>query len=220
MDVLLPFFRTNLSRNHLDVGVATGYFPATALKLESDSISRTDSFDGPQHITLVDIVDSSLETAKARIQKAAPGTEIQCVQADVTAPLPEALRGLKFDSISMFNLFHCVPGGPRKMVAFRTYSQVLSSTGTLYGCTLLANYYAPNWFARQWALLFERQGAFHCWHDTKEMYDEALREAFEESETWVVGYMLLFKAKGPLQKNGRSMQDWNEYSAGYERKTT
>lgn len=204
MSVLLPFFRTYLSRKHLDVGVASGYFPATALKLDSASTLRTDSFDAPQHITLVDIVDSSLETAKARIQKAAPGTVVRCALADATAPLPEALRGLTFDSISMFNLFHCVPGGPGKTVAFQTYSQVLSKTGVLYGCTLLGHQYAPSWFARQWASIFERQGAFHCWEDTKEMYDEALREAFEESETWVVGYMLLFKARGPrpLLKNG------------------
>lgn len=194
--VLLPFFRTYFSKNHLDVGVATGYFPATALRLNRASSSGTEIAER-QRITLVDLEPATLGMSRARILQSEPNSHVQCVEADATLPLSSELRGRKFDSISLFNLLHCIEGSDRKLQVLNTYSEILSDKGTLYGTTLLGHRYAPNWFSKWWASRFEADGAFHCWNDTKEMIDEALQQYFEESETWIVGYMLLFKARKP-----------------------
>lgn len=176
--------------------MATGYFPATALRLGRTSNSESDVAEG-QRITLVDLEPATLGISRARILRSDPGSQVQCVQADVTLSLPLELRGRKFDSISLFNLLHCIQESERKLRILHAYGEILSDKGTLYGNTLLGHRYAPNWFSKWWASRFESDGAFHCWNDTREMVDEALEEYFEESETWIVGYMLLFKARKP-----------------------
>lgn len=176
--------------------MATGYFPATALRLSRTSKSESGVAES-QRITLVDLETATLGISTARILQSDPDSQVQCVQADVTLPLPLELRGRKFDSISLFNLLHCIDGSDRKLRILHAYGEILSDKGTLYGNTLLGHRYAPNWFSKWWASRFESDGAFHCWNDTREMVDEALEEYFEESETWIVGYMLLFKARKP-----------------------
>ncbi|KAH9896187.1 methyltransferase domain-containing protein [Xylariomycetidae sp. FL2044] len=190
LETQLSFFRTYFTRNHLDIGVATGYYPAAALKLGGAG-------SGAAHrLTLVDIEQTTLDTARGRVLSQAPDTQIQCVLADATAPLPELLKGQTFDSVAMFNLLHCIPG-KEKVRAFDVYKDVLAPGGVLVGCTLLGEKYAKTWFARWWAGVWEKRGTFNCKDDTKEMFDAALEEAFEEVETWIVGQMLLFKAMKP-----------------------
>lgn len=145
----------------------------------------------------MDLEPATLGISRARILQSDPDSQVQCVQTDVTLPLPLELRGRKFDSISLFNLLHCIQGSDRKLKILHAYGEILSEQGTLYGNTLLGHRYAPNWFSKWWASRFESDGAFHCWNDAKEMVDEALKTYFEESETWIVGYMLLFKARKP-----------------------
>ncbi|KAI1337732.1 methyltransferase domain-containing protein [Xylariaceae sp. FL0016] len=202
LSVQLQFFRTYFTRNHLDVGVATGYFPATALKFggggggAAPDAAAASQEEDKCRLTLVDIEKTTLDASRDRILRQAPITQIQCVQADATAPLPEVLRGQRFDSVAMFNLLHCIPG-KEKVRAFGVYKDAVAAGGVLYGCTLLGEQYARGWFSRWYAGKYEKKGIFNCRDDTKEMFDDALEEAFEEVETWIVGQMLLFKATKP-----------------------
>lgn len=136
--------------------------------------------------------------SRARILQSEPNSHVQCVEADATLPLSSELRSKKFDFISLLNLLHFIESSGRKLSILNTYSEVLSDKGSLHGTTLLGHRYTPNWFSKWWAPKFESDDAFHCWKDTKEMVDDALKQYFEESETRIVGYMLLFKAKKPL----------------------
>ncbi|KAI1154987.1 methyltransferase domain-containing protein [Nemania diffusa] len=189
--VLEPFFAENLSRRHLDIGVATGYFPAVAL-------SRPFRVQAKQSITLVDLNPHPLNTAKARILSKASNTTVETVVADVTEPPPKELKNSVFDSISMFNLFHCVPGS-EKLVAFSLYKDLLADGGVLTGCTVLGGSHATNWFNYLYVKLYNRIGLFHNWDDKKEDFEHALRENFEEVETTLVGMVLLFRATKPLE---------------------
>ncbi|KAF9875151.1 methyltransferase domain protein [Colletotrichum karsti] len=190
-DILLPFFSENFSRNHLDVGVATGYFPAVAL-------ARPFRTNSKQRLTLVDLTAPPLNATKTRVLSVTSATEVNCVEADVTEPPPKALLGERYDSISMFNLFHCMPGGKGKLRAFGTYKELLSEDGVLSGCTVLGprestgflTKFYLRWYNKWW-------GVFNNWDDNEEDIREALDQEFEEVETWVIGNTMLFRAKKP-----------------------
>lgn len=191
--ILLPFFAENFSRSHLDIGVATGYLPAAALS----SIWRKDS---SHHLTLMDLNPNPLRAAKSRILSVAPRAEVDLVEADATEPPTKELAARRYDSISMFNLFHCMPGGTDKFRAIGAMGKLLSDGGVLYGCTVLGirqtkwyqflTRFYLKWYNHWW-------GIFRNWDDTKEDVEAALREHFDNVETWVVGQTLLFRATGP-----------------------
>ncbi|KAI1108929.1 methyltransferase domain-containing protein [Nemania sp. NC0429] len=187
--VLEHFFAESLSRRHLDIGVATGYLPAKAL-------SRPFRKGAKHSITLVDLNPSSLNNAKSRILSVATNATVDIAVADVTQPAPELLQGSKFDSISMFNLFHCVPG-KEKVVAFKTYKEFLADNGVMVGCTVLGESYTTNWFNYQYLKLYNHLGIFNNWEDKKEDFERALRENFEEVEITMVGMVVLWRASKP-----------------------
>ncbi|KAI8628761.1 methyltransferase domain-containing protein [Xylariaceae sp. FL1651] len=187
--VLEPFFAENFSRRHLDIGVATGYFPAAALARPFRSHVK-------HSITLVDLNPNPLNTARARILASAPNTTVDTAVADVTTPPPKALQNSRFSSISMFNLFHCIPGN-EKFNAFRLYKDLLADDGVLAGCTVLGGSHATNWFNYMYVKLYNRLGIFHNWNDKREDFERALEEVFEEVETTLVGMTLLFRATKP-----------------------
>ncbi len=81
--ILLPFFSENLSRKHLDIGVATGYFPAVAL-------ARPFRRDTKQELTLLDLNPNPLRATTARVLSVTTKTEVRSVEADVTEPLPRS----------------------------------------------------------------------------------------------------------------------------------
>ncbi|GAP87704.1 putative sam-dependent methyltransferase [Rosellinia necatrix] len=193
--VLEPFFAENLSRHHLDIGVATGYFLDV-------SLSRPFRAQAKHSVTLVDLNPHPLNAARARILSRAPNTTVETVVADVTEPPPEMLRNSRFDSISMFNLFHCVPGRD-KLRAFSLYKGLLAEGGTLTGCTVLGGSHATNWLNYLYVKLYNHLGIFHNWDDRKEDFDRALNENFEDVETTLVGMTLLFRATKP--RNPHSM---------------
>ncbi|KAI1370681.1 methyltransferase [Hypoxylon crocopeplum] len=187
--VLLPFFSENFSRRHLDCGVASGWFPYTAL-------SRPFRVHATQHLTLLDYNEDALRISKSRVLSATTNTTIDCVVADVKAPLPDALKDAKFDSISMFNLFHCIPGSS-KFQAFGTYKHLLAEDGVLTGCTILGEKYATRWLGRWLLKKYNRLGYFNNLEDNEEDIRQILEKEFEEVETWLIGMMLLFRVSKP-----------------------
>lgn len=187
--VLVPFFSENFSERHLDCGVADGFFLTTALQ----QLGR----DRKQKLTLMDLNPNSLEAAKAAVTEVAPLTEVRTIIADIRAPLPDELQGARFDSISMFNLFHCVPGGSTKFQGIATYRKLLTDDGVLTGCTVLGERDAVNWLSRLYLKLYIWAGTFNNRSDKREDVEDILRQEFEEADVRVVGMVLLFKAKKP-----------------------
>ena len=201
--VLEPFFNENFSRKHLDCGVATGYFPAVAL-------ARPFRADSKQHITLFDINPHTLRAAQSRILSVTSATEVQCVEGDATEPPLEVLKGVKYDSISMFNLFHCIPGGTGKLRAFATFKELLSDDGVLTGCTVLGAKHAANWFTKLYLRWYNWWQVLNNWDDNRDDFVDALEQAFEEVETWVIGTTLLFRARKPRKTNGELLITLND----------
>lgn len=208
--VLLPLFLNAFlpSEHHLDIGVATGWFPSVALE---NKISSTDT-RMQQQITLMDLNVRSLQTAKRRIihqhQQNNPGdaastVAIHLIQADALAGgVPPALRNTKFDSISLFNLLHCLPGPQeRKNSVFLLAAQILARDGVVVGCTILGwqhhARHVRNPLAWVVMALMNFLGGFGNWQDDAETFERGLGNEFDEVTTWVVGSMLLFRARRP-----------------------
>jgi SAM-dependent methyltransferase len=103
-NILLPFFKSHVGRQHLDVGVGTGYYPA-----------RAAGNTPMEALTLVDLNPNCLSMASRRIQFPRPkknGTST--IVADALQPGILPSRSLKsFDSISLMYLIHTLPAGPR-----------------------------------------------------------------------------------------------------------
>jgi SAM-dependent methyltransferase len=189
VDVLWPFFRDNFSKKHLDCGVANGYFCGEAL---TDPATSNED----QHVTLLDLSQASLDSAKQLLVSKSPGTDINTVLADIRGPVPAALEGVKFDSISMYNLFHCVPGGSSKFrQGLLLGAQLLSPDGVLYGCTILGHNNIHSILSWLTMVLYNWIGIFSNWDDTEDDVIAALHNQFNEVETRVVGQVLLFKAR-------------------------
>ncbi|KAK5652029.1 hypothetical protein OQA88_10932 [Cercophora sp. LCS_1] len=208
--VLLPLFRSAFaqSRRHLDIGVATGYFPSRGLShtrahAHARAVSKREEESNKMEITLMDIAPNSLSLAAQRIERENPGAaRITTIQADALGPAPDALRG-RFDSVSMFNLVHCIPGTQEaKARVFGLAKDVLSDEGVLVGCTVLGWRYL-GWRVLGWLSLglFNLVGAFSNWGEGREAYEQALRREFEEVETWVCGSMLLWRGSRPRRDN-------------------
>lgn len=199
---LTPLFFDNFSNNHLDVGVATGYFPATAL---ASSVGK--SHRKQQSLTLVDLDANSLHVAKNRVMASAPDTNIACYQADATAPPPAAIQSQRFKSISMMNILHCISGPTsKKSTALRNYAPLLEDDGVFFGATILgydcevAKELDRSWFCYFYMMLINWYGHFDNWEDGTEMVSDALRDTFEEVSTRTVGSILLFRARKPIRK--------------------
>ncbi|HET9572098.1 MAG TPA: class I SAM-dependent methyltransferase, partial [Methyloceanibacter sp.] len=96
---LLELYRANLSANHLEAGIGTGFF-----------LDRADGakFD---RLVLLDINQNCLDRAARRLVRFDP----DLCQANLLARLPRSLE--RFDSIGLTYVLHCLPGRLRDKLA-------------------------------------------------------------------------------------------------------
>ena len=85
----------------------------------------------------------------------------------------------------------------RKAALFRNMRDHLSREGVLYGTTVLGRGVTHNWFGSYLMKAYNRSEIFGNLEDSEEGFAAALRENFEEVETWVEGVVMLFTARGP-----------------------
>jgi len=94
--------------------------------------------DGSQPPTLVDLNPTALQYAKNRLQRAGHQRNIQTLEHDIFRPFPSSMHA-KYDSASLFYLFHCLPGKfPEKADhALAQIKATLKPDGVAYGATIL-----------------------------------------------------------------------------------
>lgn len=222
VDVLLPFFRANFRKRHLDIGVGTGYFPAAAVASEKKNHQKLkkqgrggrgeqEDDDQEHELTLVDLNPNSLAAAAQRIARP---KQTRCIVADALAPLPlsSSLDGSgqgrpeKFDSISLFYLLHCLPGPvSHKTRIFKNLAPHLADDGVLCGATILGNGDGEetgdgarqNWMGTFLMYLYNYMGVFDNWADGRAAFVRALESEFHHVQADRVGAVLLFRAERP-----------------------
>lgn len=177
--ILVPFFREPIGKNHIDIGVGTGYYLVNAGIPQSTKV------------TLVDLNENSLEVTKARFGR----DDVTLLKHDIFQPLPTSE---KFDSMSLFYLFHCLPGPvSRKTAIFSHLKHNLTTDGILYGSTILGTGVRYNTFARSVMWTCNTKGIFDNWKDNREEIVRALEQHFDKVESQVVGTILMFSGRGP-----------------------
>lgn len=182
--VLLPFYRKHLGRRHLDVGVGTGWYLAHA-GLTSES-----------RIALLDLNENSLHAAAARSGRP---DAVQFAR-DVMQPL-DLDDAPPFDSIALFYLLHCLPGGMAdKARVFAHLAPHLAPDGVLYGATILGDEAGHNCLGRMLMRVYNRKGVFGNRGDTATGLEASLRAHFRQVEVRRHGKVALFTASGAVAR--------------------
>jgi len=178
---ILTHYNLNISNNHLDVGVGTGYF------LDNCNFS----INYPR-IALLDINTNCLKATAKRIKRFNP--EI-LPAANILEPLE--IPGSSFDSIGINYVLHCLAGSiHEKSVVFNHLKKFLNPGGVIFGSTLLnkgvkisknakiAMYIYNNWIK-----------SFHNNDDSLNDFKNAMKNNFYESKIKVIGNAILFSGR-------------------------
>jgi 2-polyprenyl-3-methyl-5-hydroxy-6-metoxy-1,4-benzoquinol methylase len=169
-------YNKNVSANHLDVGVGTGYF-----------LDRCSFPSESPRVALMDLNPSTLDFASKRISRYAPETYKQNILEPISADIPQ------FDSVGINYLLHCVPGTiVEKAVAFDHLSPFMNPGATFFGSTILQGGVTRNWAATQLMKIYNEKGIFSNLADDLEGLKHALNERFQDVSVEVVGCAALF----------------------------
>lgn len=175
----LDWYDANVSANHLDVGVGTGYY-----------VARCRYPSASPRLALMDLNANSLERAARRAARYAP----EVYRRNVLDPID--LDAPRFDSIGLNSLLHCLPGAMAdKAVVFDHLRPLLNPGGCVFGSTLLQGDVPRSAQARFLMKTYNRRGVFSNEQDTRESLEHALQKRFKESQVTVHGCVALFRAR-------------------------
>ena len=171
-------YNDNISANHLDVGVGTGYF-----------LRRCRFPTARPRIALMDMNVHALAFTAARIARYVP----ERYQQNILQPLEHEIP--PFDSIGANYLFHCLPGAiGEKMRAFDHLKTVMKPNCRIFGSTILQGDLPRSWSARQLMAFYNLKGIFNNTADDYTGLRQALAERFQDVRIETSGCVALFSA--------------------------
>jgi hypothetical protein len=175
---LLDLYRANLSANHLEAGVGTGYF--------LDRAGRSDF----ERLVLLDINKNCLARAEQRLARFKPALH----QANLLAPLDLDLA--PFTSIGLTYVLHCLPGNMSdKLVALDHLRPFMEKDVVLFGATILGRGIKANWAARKLLDIYNEKGVFNNPEDDLPSLTHGLRRRFDDVHVEMQGCVALFYAR-------------------------
>jgi 2-polyprenyl-3-methyl-5-hydroxy-6-metoxy-1,4-benzoquinol methylase len=172
-------YNANISANHLDVGVGTGYFP-----------DRCKFPSNQPRVALMDMNSNTLEFASKRIARYSPETYEQNILESIETTIQP------FDSVGINYLFHCLPGAiTEKAVAFDNLRAVMNPKCRIFGSTILQGGVPRSWIAKKLMAIYNKKGIFSNAADDLEGLETALSQRFEDLSVEVVGCVGLFSGQ-------------------------
>lgn len=175
---LLAHYDANVSGNHLDAGVATGFF-----------LDRCRFPAAAPRLGLLDLNQTCLETASRRVARYTP----EAYRANVLEPI--AIDAPAFESISVMYLLHCLPGPmARKAVAFGHLKAHLAPGGRLFGATILGRGVTHNALGRKVIDIYSSKGIFGNAEDDEDNLRRALADHFAKVDLRMRGRVAIFSA--------------------------
>lgn len=175
---LLRLYDRNVTSQHLDVGVGTGFYLDKA-KWPTPSPA----------ITLLDLNPNSLAAAAHRIRRYAP----RSVAANVLDPLPALGR---FDSVALCYLFHCLPGSmAEKAIVLDHLQPLLAPRARIFGATIVQGDAPRSRAAQALMNLYNRKGIFANSRDTAQQLEAELRRRFSDVGIRMLGTVAIFEAR-------------------------
>jgi len=179
--LLEAHYNANVSSNHLDVGVGTGYF------LDHCHFPS----DHPR-VALMDLNQNSLEFTAKRLARYQPETYQQNVLEEISTPIRS------FDSVSTNYLLHCVPGAiAYKAVLFDHLKSIMNPGARIFGSTILHTGVERNGLAKMLMAFYNKVGIFSNTQDSLEELTGALSQRFEKVTIQVVGCVALYSGLAP-----------------------
>ena len=174
----LDLYDQHVGSPHLDIGVGTGYF----LDRCRFPIER------PQ-ITLLDPSEACLSKAARRLERYSP----RVVKASALEPLD--LGTLRFSSIALNGVLHCLPATPEtKAAVFRNLKPLSEDGGVVFGSTILGTGVEHGRIAQRVLTLYNRERVFTNLADDLGSLERALAHTFADQHIEVRGSFALFAA--------------------------
>ncbi|MEO1543839.1 MAG: class I SAM-dependent methyltransferase [Pseudomonadota bacterium] len=175
---LIALYNRNISANHLDIGVGTGYF-----------LDKAAWPDAAPKITLLDLNENSLKAAADRIARHQP----HAITASIFDPIP---TDSKFESIGLCYLLHCLPGTMTEKApnVFDNVAKVSSTGCKVFGATILQGDAPRSKPAQALMDVYNRKGIFSNTDDTFDDLKLALESRFDTVQLTRHGAIALFEA--------------------------
>jgi 2-polyprenyl-3-methyl-5-hydroxy-6-metoxy-1,4-benzoquinol methylase len=176
---LVEHYNQNVTANHLDVGVGTGYF-----------LNQCQFPSSTPRIGLMDLNTNALEFAAQRLVRYQPERYCRNVLEPIT------LEAKKFDSVGINYLLHCLPGSiASKAIAFDHLRTLINPNAVIFGSTLLQGSIPRNWFAKRLMGTYNSKGIFSNQDDDLEGLERSLSKRFQEVSIQVIGCAALFSGR-------------------------
>ncbi len=173
---LVEHYNQQVTANHLDVGVGTGYF-----------LDKCHFPTPTPRVALMDLNQNTLDFASRRIARYRPEVYRRNVLETIALDAP------KFDSISINYLLHCIPGSIESKSSVLDHLKALMNPGAvIFGSTLLQGGVPRNWLARRLMEFYNKRGVFSNQNDRLSDLTEALRKRFSDVSVEVIGCAALF----------------------------
>lgn len=175
---ILALYNQNISDNHLDIGVGTGYFLDKCLFKNNQP-----------NITLLDLSQNCLQTTAKRIARYQP----EILLADIFEPLPIQS---KFDSVGLNYLLHCLPGSIYdKAKMFDNLIPHLNPGCRIFGATVLGKDIKLGFIAKKLMSTYNKHDIFCNREDDLIGLQEILNKYFKDVTIQLSGTVALFSAK-------------------------
>ncbi|CAF1335030.1 unnamed protein product [Didymodactylos carnosus] len=190
----LSFYNKNLSSNHLDIGVGSGWYLKHCML--PSNIYR---------IALADLHISPLKFATnrllSRFDNSTKMPKIELIQKNILSEDTASDQLNKFDSISMFFLLHCIPGSMKEKanIVFPKLKELLTESGVIYGTTVLGNIIkkennAPS-LAYRLCTYLNNNGIMCNWNDDIDSLKQAAISAGFHIDVTIIGYTAMFELR-------------------------
>lgn len=172
------FYKDNMSNNHADVGVGTGYL-----------LNQCPYQPGRVRIGLFDLQPNCLAYTANRLARFRPET----FQRDALERAP--FLGQKFNSIALGGILHCIPGTfAEKGGVFDSVQSLMLSGGHIFGYTILNREIHKTWLSRFVYCLLYRLKVINASDDSVSQLKTELSKRFNRVNVEVVGCIAFFSA--------------------------
>lgn len=179
IDNVIKLYNANISSNHLEIGVGSGYFLDNC-KFPSDN----------PRLALMDLNPNSLKFTAEKVSRYKP----EIYRGNILEPIETDME--KFDSIAINAIIHCLPGTmSTKLVVFDHINALLNPGGVVFGSTILNIGVKQNWLTKKFMKNFNNRRIFCNLEDDLSTLEEGLTERFSKSEVKVIGTVALFRAE-------------------------
>lgn len=175
---LMDNYVENISDNHLEIGVGSGFF-----------LQHTLCADFVRRLVLLDLNRRCLSKSAARLKLFAPQTH----QHNILEPFEASEDG--FTSVGMNYVLHCIGGSfQRNQCIFRHVQSQLVDGGVFFGATLVKQPLKNGVLSWIFMRLLNGIGIFNNSRHTVAELRQAMQACFDEVEISVVGNAAVFRA--------------------------